>query len=411
VSAEELATTPFGLYVHVPFCARRCGYCAFTTEALADPASPQAVERVEAYVRAAVAEVHAGAAAIGARVPPLTSVFVGGGTPTMLAPTDLGRILDAATSSFDTAPDLEVTVESNPDGLASGQLAAMADRGVTRVSFGMQSVRRSVLALLDRTHDPRRALDAVGEARDAGIDHVSLDLIYGTPGETDEDWAATLDAVLDTEVDHVSAYALGIESGTKLAARVRSGELPAPDDDEAADRYLVADERLSAAGFEWYEISNWARDPSARCRHNQLYWRNHHWWGVGPGAHSHLAGTRWWNRRDTAAWVAGVRAGDGAHVEGHEHLDAEQRRLEDLMLGIRLAEGLALPGGRRLVLTPQGRLLADTVVQRLVAAEDTAPPVPSCGIRPVGRDSHDRPGTGRGRVATVPGQNSVAANS
>lgn len=375
VSPDALTEIPFGLYVHVPFCKRRCGYCAFTTEALADPASTRAVERVEAYVAAAVAEVHASAAAIGALVPPLTSVFVGGGTPTMLTPTDLGRILTAVTASFDTAQDLEVTVEANPDGLATDQLAAMAALGVTRVSFGMQSVRRSVLALLDRTHDPERALEAVGDARAAGIRHVSLDLIYGTPGETDRDWAATLDAVLDTQVDHVSAYALGIEAGTRLAARVRSGELPSPDDDEAADRYLMAEERLSTAGFEWYEISNWARDPSARCRHNQLYWRNHHWWGIGPGAHSHLAGTRWWNRRDTAAWAAAVHLGRGAHVEGHEHLDAEQRRLEDLMLGIRLSDGIALPGGRRLVLTPRGRLLADTVVQRLVAAEGTSPPV------------------------------------
>jgi oxygen-independent coproporphyrinogen-3 oxidase len=308
-------------------------------------------------------------------VPPLTSVFVGGGTPTMLVPADLGRILDSVTASFDTAPDLEVTVESNPDGLAPDQLAAMAALGVTRVSFGMQSVRRSVLAVLDRTHDPERALEAVGEARAAGIRHVSLDLIYGTPGEREQDWSDTLDAVLGTDVDHVSAYALGIESGTKLAARVRSGELPTPDDDEAADRYLLADERLSAAGFEWYEISNWARDPSARCRHNQLYWHNHHWWGIGPGAHSHLAGTRWWNRRDTATWAAGVHAGEGNQVDGFEHLDAEQRRLEDLMLGIRLAEGLALPGGRRLVLTPRGRLLADTVVQRLLATGGASPPV------------------------------------
>ncbi len=375
VASDALATVPFGLYVHVPFCARRCGYCAFTTETLVDPSSRAAGDRVETYVAAAVAEIRASADTIGSLVPPLTSVFVGGGTPTMLAPSDLGRILGAAASSFDTAPDLEVTVESNPDGLVPGQLGAMAAAGVTRVSFGMQSVRRSVLAVLDRTHDPDRALDAVGDARAAGIDHVSLDLIYGTPGETDDDWAATLDAVLDTDVDHVSAYALGIESGTRLAARVRSGELPRPDDDEAADRYLIADERLSAAGFEWYEISNWAREPSGRCRHNQLYWRNHHWWGVGPGAHSHLAGTRWWNRRDTTRWATGVHTGGGAHVEGHEHLDAEQRRLEDLMLGIRLSDGLALPGGRRLVLTARGRLLADTVVQRLVAAEGAASPV------------------------------------
>ncbi len=367
----EVARTPLGLYVHVPFCARRCGYCAFNTVALADPGGAAAHDALERWVDAAVAEVALAADVLADGSPPLTSVFVGGGTPTMLTPRQLTRVLSAVRERFAVQPDLEVTVESNPDGLAPGQLGALADAGVTRVSFGMQSVRRRVLALLDRTHDPERSLAAVGEARAAGLAHVSLDLIYGTPGETAEDWRATLDAVCATDVDHVSAYALGIEPGTKLAARVRRGELPTPDDDEAADRYLVADELLSAAGFDWYEISNWARSPEARCRHNLLYWRNHNWWGIGPGAHSHLSGTRWWNVDPVEQWSDALLDGaaPAAHVAGFEHLDDEQRRLEDLMLGVRLAEGLALEGrhGHRLVLTPRGRLLADAVVTRLSA--------------------------------------------
>jgi oxygen-independent coproporphyrinogen-3 oxidase len=369
----EVARTPLGVYVHVPFCERRCGYCAFTTVALADPDGPDAHATLERYVAGAVAEIDLAADVLAGATPPLTSVFFGGGTPTMLSPTQLGRILAAILRRFEVEAGLEVTVESNPDGLAPGQLAALRELGATRVSFGMQSMRRRVLQLLDRTHDPERALAAVTEAHAAGFSHISLDLIYGTPGETAEDWRATLDAVVATGVDHVSAYALGIEDGTKLAARVRRGELPTPDEDEAADRYLAADELLEAAGFRWYEISNWARSVDAQCRHNLLYWRNHNWWGIGPGAHSHLSGTRWWNVDSTGQWGDAVLAstspgvGSTAFLAGHEHLSDEQRRLEDLMLGVRLAEGWPLDRGsdRRLVLTARGRLLADTVVARL----------------------------------------------
>lgn len=366
---DQVAATPVGLYLHVPFCARRCGYCAFNTATLADPGGTEAMATTERYVAAALAEVDLAASALAGVAPPLTSVFVGGGTPTMLSVGQLQRILARIRERFEVPADLEVTVEANPDGLAPGQLAGLRDAGVTRMSFGMQSVRRRVLELLDRTHDPERSLAAVAEARAAGFDHVSLDLIYGTPGETAQDWRATLDAVLSTDVDHVSAYALGIEPGTKLGARVRHGELPAPDEDEAADRYLVADRVLGAGGFDWYEISNWSRTPEGRCRHNLLYWRNHNWWGVGPGAHSHLSGVRWWNVDPVEQW-GGAQRGGVSSVGGHEVLTAGQRHLEDLMLGVRLAEGLPLDahGDRRLVLTPRGRLLADTVVARLLEA-------------------------------------------
>lgn len=381
--AATVASVPMGLYVHVPFCERRCGYCAFNTYAL-DAVGADATER---FVDAAVAEVALAADQLSER-PPLTSVFVGGGTPTVLHAEQLATILDAVRSRFEVAADLEITVESNPDGLHDGQLAALRAAGVTRVSFGLQSVRARVLELLDRTHDPDHALRAVRAAHDEGFEHVSLDLIYGTPGERDDDWRATLDAAIDAGVDHVSAYALAIEPSTKLAARVRRGILPRPDDDLAAQRYEMADRTLSAAGFEWYELSNWSRTPEGRCRHNLLYWRNHHWWGIGPGAHSHLAGVRWWNVDAPDAWAEPLRR-DGVqavgHVGGHEVLDAEQRELERVLTGIRLAEGLPVDAGAaarldarhhlrplvrvddgRAFLTTDGRLLADEVVRSLI---------------------------------------------
>ncbi|CAN5451505.1 radical SAM family heme chaperone HemW [soil metagenome] len=382
VSADRSTTagTPLGLYVHVPFCERRCGYCAFNTYVLSESGGAAATER---YVAAALAEIVLASHAIGSERPPLTSIYFGGGTPTMLSAGQLARIIAAVRRTFDVRDDLEVTVESNPDGLAPGQLADLRDAGATRVSFGMQSIRRRVLQLLDRTHDPERALVAVAEARAAGFDHVSRDLIYCTPGETEDDWTATLRAALSTTVDHISAYALGIEPGTKLAARVRHGALPNPDDDVAADRYLVADDMLAAAGFDWYEISNWATSADAQCRHNLLYWRNHNWWGIGPGAHSHLGGTRWWNRDAPDAWAAALDE-HRSPVAGHEHLTEDQRRLEDVMLGLRLSEGLELASERSaeverdglatrerglLVLSRPGRLLANQVIDRVALTD------------------------------------------
>jgi oxygen-independent coproporphyrinogen-3 oxidase len=312
-------------------------------------------------------------------------VFFGGGTPTLLPAADLLRILRAIDDELGLAPDAEVTVEANPDSVDRPTLAALRDGGVTRLSFGMQSVRSHVLAVLDRTHTPGRAADAVEDARAVGFEHVNLDLIFGTPGERDDDWLATLDAAIAAGADHVSAYALTVEPQTRLGARVRHGRVPAPDDDVLAHRYELADEVLGAAGFAWYEVSNWARSPGARCAHNLLYWRNDHWWGVGPGAHSHIGGTRWWNVRHPAAHAEAVAAGR-LPVEGAERCTPEERALEDLLLGIRLADGLDArpfapatvrslvedglvePGGvreGRLVLTRTGRLLTDSVVRRL----------------------------------------------
>jgi oxygen-independent coproporphyrinogen-3 oxidase len=298
-------------------------------------------------------------------------------------------MLAAVRDELGIQPGAEVTTEANPDSVDERSLADLRAAGFTRVSFGMQSAVPHVLATLDRTHDPDRVPQVVAWARAAGFEGVSLDLIYGTPGESQDDWRTSLAAALDAGPDHVSAYALVVEEGTRLAGQVRRGEIPAPDDDDLADRYLLADEVLAAAGFEWYEVSNWARGAGQRARHNEGYWRGHDWWGFGPGAHSHVGGTRWWNVRHPTAYAGRLAAG-ASPAHAREVLTDDQRRVEQLLLGIRLREGHPLaglaPAGRaaagravddglldpvahangRAALTLRGRLLADAVVRDLV---------------------------------------------
>ncbi|HVT20723.1 MAG TPA: coproporphyrinogen-III oxidase family protein, partial [Mycobacteriales bacterium] len=284
-----------------------------------------------------------------------------------------------------------ITTEANPESVTPASLDALRAGGFTRISFGMQSSRRHVLAVLDRAHTPGRAAAAVAEARAAGFEHVNVDLIYGTPGETDADWRASLEAAVETEVDHVSAYSLIVEPGTRLAARVSRGELPAPDDDLLADRYAIAEEVLSTAGFQWYEVSNWARTPRARSRHNLLYWNSANWWGIGPGAHSHVGGVRWWNVKHPSEYASRLAA-SRSPAAGRETLTADDKRVERVMLGLRLRDGLALAdldapgrlaahqaaadglldrqqlGEGRAVLSFRGRLLADAVVRAIVGS-------------------------------------------
>lgn len=394
--ADGADARAFGVYVHVPFCAARCGYCDFNTYTSAELGG--GADRA-AYAATAAAEVDLAArvlAAAGLPRRPAATVFFGGGTPTLLPAADLAGLLDAVRATFGTVPGAEVTTEANPDSVTPQSLAALAAAGFTRVSFGMQSAVPHVLAALDRTHDPARVPQAVAWARDAGLG-VSLDLIYGAPGESPDDWRRSLDAALLCGPDHVSAYALVVEDGTRLAARVRRGELPAPDDDDLADKYEVADAVLAAAGLHWYEVSNWARTDADRCRHNVGYWRSDDWWGIGPGAHSHVGGVRWWNVKHPAAYAQRLAAGSSP-AAGREVLDAGQRADEEVLLGVRLADGLALdalpPGGRaavaglvadglvepgaalhgagrarRVVLTRPGRLLADAVVRRLLGGD------------------------------------------
>jgi putative oxygen-independent coproporphyrinogen III oxidase len=379
---------PFGVYVHVPFCTVRCGYCDFNTYTVADLGTASGAPGASraTYAAAAVEEVRLARRVLGDRAAPVQTVFLGGGTPTLLSPADLGSLLGAIDDELGLAPGAEVTTEANPDSVSKGDLVALREAGFTRISFGMQSAVPHVLRVLDRTHDPARVPDVVAWARAAGFEQVSLDLIYGTPGESLADWELTLDAALACGPDHVSAYSLIVEDGTALARRVRRGELPMPDEDDLADKYAVADQRLEAAGLGWYEVSNWAVDEAARCRHNLLYWTGADWWGVGPGAHSHVGGVRWWNVRHPAAYAERIAAGlSPAH--GRELLDAETRRVERVLLELRLRDGLPLDvlddAGRaavpvpvagglavvendRLVLTDSGRLLADGVVRDLL---------------------------------------------
>jgi putative oxygen-independent coproporphyrinogen III oxidase len=378
-----LGERPFGFYVHVPFCRVRCGYCDFNTYT-ADELGPGASRAT--YAASAVAEVRQARRVLGAADLPVGTVFVGGGTPTLLSPGDLGSVLGAVRDEFGLAHDAEVTTEANPDSVTPGDLARLREEGFTRISFGMQSAVPHVLAVLDRTHDPARVPDVVRWAREAGFEQVSLDLIYGTPGESLDDWRRTLDEALACGPDHVSAYSLIVEDGTALARRVRRGELPMPDEDDLADKYDLADDRLTAAGLGWYEVSNWARDEAARCRHNLGYWTDGDWWGVGPGAHSHVGGVRWWNVKHPAAYADRLASG-ASPAHAREVLDPESRRVERVLLELRLRDGLGAsvldetgrravpqlvedgllePGTERLVLTRRGRLLADAVVRDLL---------------------------------------------
>ena len=381
-----LAERPFGVYLHVPFCSVRCGYCDFNTYTLTELGADGA--SVDTFADAAVRELRFAGEVVG-DAGPVQTVFVGGGTPTMLAADDLVRMLDGVREVFGLAPGAEVTTEANPDSVTPEGLQRLADGGFTRVSVGMQSAVPHVLRVLERTHRPENVSRAVEAARAAGL-HTSVDLIYGTPGESLEDWRLSLETAIALEPDHVSAYALVVEEGTKLAAQVRRGQVPAPEDDDEAAKYELADEVLAGAGYGWYEVSNWARSPGARCRHNEGYWADGNWWGVGPGAHSHVGGVRWWNVKHPNAYAGRLAAGVSP-AAGRETLTAEQRYDERVLLGVRLVEGLPLAElrdeGRQAVagliadgllegtaavrasaavLTRQGRLLADTVVRRLL---------------------------------------------
>ena len=382
-----LGTRPFGVYVHVPFCATRCGYCDFNTYTageLDSATSPQS------WLEGLRLELELAARVLGS-APAADTVFVGGGTPSLLGADGLRSVLHAVRNAFGLAPGAEVTTESNPESTSPEFFAGISGAGYNRISLGMQSSAQHVLKVLDRVHTPGRPLAAAAEARAAGFEHVNLDVIYGTPGERVEDLRASLDTVLAAGVDHVSAYALIVEEGTALARRVRRGELPAPDDDVLAADYELIDEVLASAGLRWYEVSNWASSEDARCRHNIGYWRGGDWWGVGPGAHSHVGGVRWWNVKHPARYASLLAAGDSP-AAGREVLTDADRHLERVMLELRLAEGLsldaldadgvrearvaaaegllqesALDTTARAVLTDRGRLLADGVVRRLVS--------------------------------------------
>ncbi len=381
------AQRQFGVYLHVPFCKVRCGYCDFNTYTADELRGAKRSD----FAGQAVAEAEFAGTVLqqaGLAPRPASTVFFGGGTPTMLPVGDLIMMLDAVRRTWGLEAGAEVTTEANPDSVDAAYLRALARAGFTRVSFGMQSAVPRVLQTLERTHDPDRIPLVVTWAREAGLG-VSLDLIYGTPGETAADWRVSLDSAIAQEPDHISTYSLIVEDGTKLARQIRRGEVPVPDEDLQADLYELADGMLSAAGYGWYEVSNWARGDEHHSRHNLAYWQGHDWWGIGPGAHSHVGGVRWWNVKHPAAYAERMAAGHSP-AAGREELDETTRGIERILLLTRIRDGLGVtdlaPAARTAVagliadglvdgaaavrgsiqLTLRGRLLADAVVRRLV---------------------------------------------
>ena len=385
-SAQAFGQRGLSFYVHVPDCASRCGYCDFNTYTASELGASASQS---GYAAQAIAEVRLARRVLGDRDVPVSTVFFGGGTPTLLPAQDLSDMLGAIRDEFGLAADAEVTTEANPDSVSPESLELLRSTGFTRISFGMQSVATNVLQVLERTHTPGRAIEAIAEAQSAGFEHVNVDLIYATPGETSDDFARSLDAAISSGADHVSAYSLIVEDGTRLAGKVRRGEISDVDDDVAADRYMQADSAFTAAGLQWYEVSNWAK-PGGECRHNLAYWRSDDWWGIGPGAHSHIAGTRWWNVRHPSAYGERIEAGLSP-AQAREILTADQQRDEQILLAIRLKDGLVVAGlsgeqlkvvdvatnnglvhsdwaaTGRVTLTQKGRLLADRLAIDLLS--------------------------------------------
>ena len=365
-------------YVHIPYCVKRCGYCDFNTYTPTELQDGATLEQVSGdYIDAVLKELES------APREKVSTIFFGGGTPSLLPAADLGRVIAAITERNGLDPRSEITIEANPDSVNLSYLRSLRAVGFNRISFGMQSSAPHVLKVLDRTHNPENVKLAVDSARKAGFESISVDLIYGTPGESLDDWATSVDAALALDIDHISAYALIVESGTKLAAQIKRGDVAAPDDDLAADMYTLADSKFSAAGLNWYELSNWSK-AGHECRHNIAYWHNEQWWGLGPGAHSHIDGKRFWNIKHPTTYKERLMRGESPVAES-ETLTEEQKRDEEVMLKIRLREGLlATPStapvlekfvdsqhltrdGQRYTLTLHGRLIADRIVREVLA--------------------------------------------
>jgi len=374
-------------YIHIPYCVKRCGYCDFNTYTPAELKLEQGISSISTdYTDQVLAEISMAKETIGtAKVP---TIFFGGGTPSLMNPADIARIIEKVKGSFELAKNCEVTLETNPDSVTKEKLAQFRAAGVNRLSFGMQSSVSKVLKVLDRTHNPENLKLVTNWASEVGYEQISVDLIYGTPGESIADWQSSIDAALALPINHISAYSLIVEDGTKLAAQVKRGEISAPNDDEMAEKYKIADDAFRAAGFNWYELSNWAKSGS-ECQHNLIYWRNENWWGIGPGAHSHISGRRWWNVKNPFAYQERILAGKSPQADA-EVLVSEQIENENLMLGIRLADGLTkqklnnlqinklksyLDSGYLIkerwqngyaTLTQSGRLIADRIVRDIL---------------------------------------------
>jgi oxygen-independent coproporphyrinogen-3 oxidase len=375
-------------YIHIPYCVKRCGYCDFNTYTPSELKITEGLAQISnSYIDLLVMETKAAKVQVGqsANVP---SIFFGGGTPSLMQPDDIGRVISAIKSEFTLLPDAEITMECNPDTVTKESLAAFRAIGVNRVSFGMQSAVKHVLATLDRTHNPENLLQVTTWAQEVGFSEISVDLIYGTPGESLADWQTSIDAALALPITHISAYALIVEEGTKLAAQIKRGEVAQVDDDLTAEKYLVADKAFTAAGFEWYELSNWAKSGSLS-KHNLAYWLGDNWWGAGPGAHSHLNGKRFWNVKHPNLYKERVLANQSP-VADSEVLEELQIESERLMLSLRLPSGVDkqslnelqlaelssyVESGHldqanwnqgRATLTLDGRLIADRILRQIL---------------------------------------------
>ena len=388
---EKEHLKPLSFYIHIPYCIRRCGYCDFNTYTPSELKDGEAsVAKVsQGYVDAAIIEINQAYAFFDDKnqLRPIETIFFGGGTPTLLPAVDLARILDELREKFGFSESIEITTEANPDSVSAVDLKNLRRAGMNRVSFGMQSAKTHVLATLDRTHNPARVSEVVNEAIEAGFEHVSLDLIYGVPGESIDDWKESVNTALSLPIDHLSAYALIVEEGTKLGAQVRRGDVVMPPEDETADKYLLVDELAAKAGMDWYEVSNWSL-TGGEARHNIAYWHSNDWWGIGAGAHSHVQGVRWWNVKHPTTYISKLISGESPMLE-NETLTKEQMRFEEILLRIRLSSGLPLDfftkaelvilnsylaqghleekawQSGQLKLSISGRLLADQIVRAL----------------------------------------------
>ena len=374
-------------YIHIPYCVKRCGYCDFNTYTPSELKIATGLSEVSnTYIDLLLLEIKQAKAQVGSACIP--SIFFGGGTPSLMEPSDIGRVIDQIKQEFVLNSDAEVTMECNPDTVSKENLAAFREVGVNRVSFGMQSAVPHVLATLDRTHNPENLLQVTTWAKEVGFSEISVDLIYGTPGETLSDWQKSIDAALSLPITHISAYALIIEEGTKLAAQIKRGEVASVDDDLAAEKYLLADKEFTAAGFQWYELSNWAK-PDSLSKHNLAYWLGENWWGAGPGAHSHLNGKRFWNVKHPNLYKEKIQS-NLSPIADSEVLEEMQIASEKLMLSLRLPSGVEkeslnqdqiselsdyVESGHldllnwnqgRATLTLEGRLIADQILRQIL---------------------------------------------
>ena len=375
-------------YIHIPYCIKRCGYCDFNTYTPNELQITTGLNDISnSYIDLLIKEIEFARAEVGENVA-VPSIFFGGGTPSLMQASDIGRVISTIKNRFNLSAEAEITMECNPDTVSKDSLTQFKEVGVNRLSFGMQSAVKHVLETLDRTHNPDNLLQVTNWADQIGFKEISVDLIYGTPGESISDWQTSIDAALSLPITHISAYALIVEEGTKLAAQIKRGQVNPVDDDLAAEKYLIADQAFTSAGFDWYELSNWAK-PNSASKHNLAYWLGDNWWGAGPGAHSHLNGRRFWNVKHPNLYKEKIESNQSP-MAGSESLEELQRESERLMLSLRLPTGVAkktlneqqllelseyVESGHldqsnwnegRATLTVDGRLIADRILRQIL---------------------------------------------